>query len=162
MHKKNNDSSTKNFIQGLRPLSNTLPLQIKKVLKKSGFNLSSIVDNWKEIVGTDIQDKCYPFNIKSHGGLKEVTLILKVIHGKEVDIEYDKINIIDKINSYFGYQFIKNIRIETIYTKITNSVDINNVKKNKKSCFDNKLKKVEDVNLKGKLEKLVNAFNEKK
>ena len=34
MHKKINNSLTKNFIQGLRPLANTLPQQIKKILKK--------------------------------------------------------------------------------------------------------------------------------
>ena len=55
MHKKKiNNSLTKNFIQGLRPLSNTLPTQIKKVLKKNGFNLSSIVDNWTKIVNKKI------------------------------------------------------------------------------------------------------------
>ena len=65
MHKKINNSLTKNFIQGLRPLSNTLPTQIKKVLKKNGFNLSSIVDNWTKLLGKDISDKCYPINIKA-------------------------------------------------------------------------------------------------
>ena len=88
--KKINNSLTKNFIQGLRPLSNTLPTQIKKVLKKNGFNLSSIVDNWTKIVGNNISNKCYPINIKAQGNFKDVTLILNVIHGKEIDIEYSK------------------------------------------------------------------------
>ena len=107
MHKKKiNNSLTKNFIQGLRPLSSTLPTQIKKVLKKNGFNLSSIVDNWTKIVGNDISDKCYPINIKAQGNSKDVTLILNVMHGKEIDIEYNKKTIIDKINTYFGYSFV--------------------------------------------------------
>ena len=92
MHKKKiNNSLTKNFIQGLRPLSSTLPTQIKKVLKKNGFNLSSIVDNWTKIIGNDISNKCYPINIKAQGNSKDVTLILNVIHGKEIDIEYKEI-----------------------------------------------------------------------
>ena len=53
-----------------------------------------------------------PLNIKAQGNSKEVTLILNVIHGKEIDIEYNKKNIIDKINSYFGYCFIKNIKLK--------------------------------------------------
>ena len=93
MHKKNNNSLTKYFIQGLRPLANTLPPQIKKVLKRSGFNLSSIVDNWTKIVGNDISNRCYPFNIKAQSGSKEITLVLNVIHGKEIDVEYNKKNI---------------------------------------------------------------------
>tara|TARA_S200000501_G_scaffold265457_1_gene249149 strand:- start:110 stop:595 length:486 start_codon:yes stop_codon:yes gene_type:complete len=161
MHKKNNNSLTKNFIQGLRPLANTLPSEVKKILKKNGFNLSSIVDNWTKIVGNDISNKCYPINIKAQSNTKDVTLILNVIHGKEIDVEYNKKNIIDKINSYFGYSFVKHIQIKIIDTKYSNSTKKNNVKKNK-SSFDNHLKKIENVNLKNKLEKLINAFNDKK
>ena len=162
MHKKKtNNSLSKNFIQGLRPLSNTLPPQIKKVLKKNGFNLSSIVDNWTKIIGDDISSKCYPINIKARGYSKDVSLILNVVHGKEIDIEYNKKNIIDKINSYFGYTFIKNIQIKIINTKFTSSDNTESIKKSKNS-FDNNLKKVENVNLKNKLEKLISAYNEKK
>ena len=122
MHKKKiNNSLTKNFIQGLRPLSSTLPNQIKKVLKKNGFNLSAIVDNWTKIVGNDISDKCYPINIKAQGNSKDVILILNVMHGKEIDIEYNKKNIIDKINTYFGYSFIKDVHIKIISTKFSDS-----------------------------------------
>ena len=161
MHKKNNNSLTKNFIQGLRPLANTLPSEVKKVLKRNGFNLSSIVDNWTKIVGNDISNKCYPFNIKAQSNTKDVTLILNVIHGKEIDVEYNKKNIIDKINSYFGYSFVKNIQIKIIDVKHSNSTKKNNVKKNK-SSFDAHLKKINNVNLKNKLERLINAFNDKK
>ena len=161
MHKKNNNSLTKNFIQGLRPLANTLPPQIKKVLKKNGFNLSSIVDNWTKIVGNDISNKCYPFNIKAQSSSKEVTLILNVTHGKEIDVEYSKQNIIDKINSYFGYSYIKNIQIKIMHNKHSTSSKACDIQRRTVN-FDSRLKKVEDLNLKKKLEKLINAFNEKK
>ena len=161
MHKKNNDSLTKNFIQGLRPLASTLPRGIKKILKKNGFNLSSVVDNWTKIVGNEISDNCYPLNIKTQGNDKEVTLILNVIHGKEIDIEYNKKNIIDKINAYFGYTFLKNIQIKVMNLSNLNSEKDNIIKKNEKKFYDN-LKKIDDINLKNKLKNLINAFNEKK
>ena len=162
MHKKKiNNSLTKNFIQGLRPLSNTLPPQIKKILKKNGFNLSSIIDNWTKIIGSEIANKCYPINIKVQGNSKEVALILNVMHGKEIDVEYNKKNIIDKINSYFGYSFVKNIHIKIISAKLTSVKKNENMKKNKNS-LDNNLKTINNVNLKSKLEKLINAYNEKK
>ena len=162
MHKKNNNSLTKNFIQGLRPLANTLPPQIKKILKRSGFNFSSIVDNWSKIVGKNVSNKCYPFNIKAQSGSKSVILILNVLHGKEIDIEYSKKNILDKINSYFGYSFINSIKIKTIEAKYSSSIKQNILNDNKKNTFDNSLNKVEDLNLKNKLKKLINAYNEKK
>lgn len=161
MHKKINNSLSKNFIQGLRPLSNTLPSEIKKVLKKNGFNLASIVDNWTKIIGNEISNKCYPINIKAQNDTKDVILILNVIHGKEIDIEYNKKNIIDKINAYFGYTFIKKIRLKIINMKFKDSLKNEITKKNKKN-FDSNLKKIENNNLKIKLEKLVDAFNEKK
>ena len=161
MHKKKiNNSLTKNFIQGLRPLSSTLPTQIKKVLKKNGFNISAIVDNWTKIVGNDISDKCYPINIKAQGNSKDVTLILNVMHGKEIDIEYGKKIIIDKINTYFGYSFIKEIHIKIINTKFTDSSRNQTTKINNKSFIRN-LKKVENINLKNRLEKLIRAYNDK-
>ena len=160
MHKKKiNNSLTKNFIQGLRPLSSTLPPKIKKVLKKNGFNLSSIVDNWTNIVGSDISNNCYPINVKAQGNTKEVTLIINVIHGKEIDIEYNRKNIIDKVNSYFGYTFINKIQIKIINTKLNNQIKTENKNKNN---FNSNLKKVQDINLRNKLEKLIIAYNEKK
>ena len=161
MHKKKYNSLTKNFIQGLRPLSSTLPSEIKKILKKNGFNLSSIVDNWTKIVGNEISNKCYPINIKTQANSKDISLILNVLHGKEIDIEYNKKNIIDKINTYFGYAYIKNIKIKIINSKYVNSKKNENNKNNKKN-FDDDLKKITDINLKNKLEKLINAYNEKK
>ena len=161
MHKKKiNNSLTKNFIQGLRPLSSTLPPKIKKVLKKNGFNLSSIVDNWTRITGNDISNKCYPINIKAQSNSKDVTLILNVIHGKEIDIEYNKKKIIDKINTYFGYSFIKNIHVKIVNTKLTDSAKNQMTKINNKS-FINNLKKITNINLKNRLEKLIKAYNDK-
>ena len=86
---------------------------------------------------------------------------MNVIHGKEIDVEYNKKNIIDKINSYFGYSFIKNIQIKIIDAKQINSTKTSDISR-KKSSFDSYLKKIENVNLKNKLEKLIKAFNEKK
>tara|TARA_Y100000591_G_C21633556_1_gene594104 strand:- start:346 stop:831 length:486 start_codon:yes stop_codon:yes gene_type:complete len=161
MHKKNYNSLTKNFIQGLRPLANTLPQQIKKILKKNGFNLSSLVDNWTKIVGKEISNNCYPFNIKAQGGSKEVALIVNVIHGKEIEIEYNKKNIIDKINSYFGYTFINNLQIKIMNTNY-NKLKKDHVETKDKKKFSNNLENVKNINLKNKLESLINAFNEKK
>tara|TARA_Y100000591_G_C21303747_1_gene437650 strand:+ start:64 stop:549 length:486 start_codon:yes stop_codon:yes gene_type:complete len=161
MHKKINNNLTKNFIQGLRPLANTLPTQIKKILKKNGFNLSSIVDNWTRIVGKDVSDNCYPINIKVSPNTKNLILILNVIHGKEINIEYNKKNIIDKINSYYGYSYIEKIELKVIDSKNKNFKN-QKLKKTDKSVFTENLKKVENVNLKSKLKSLIEAYNDKK
>ena len=161
MHKKINNNLSKNFIQGLRPLANTLPTQIKKILKKNGFNFSSIVDNWTRIVSKDVSDNCYPINIKVTPNSKNLILILNVIHGKEINIEYNKKNIIDKINSYYGYSYIEKIQFKVIDSKNKNFKN-QKLKKTDKSVFAENLKKVENVNLKSKLKSLIEAYNDKK
>ena len=161
MHKKINNNLSKNFIQGLRPLANTLPTQIKKILKKNGFNLSSIVDNWTRIVSKDVSDNCYPINIKVTPNSKNLILILNVIHGKEINIEYNKKNIIDKINSYYGYSYIEKIELKVIDSKNKNFKN-QKLKKTDKSVFAENLKKIENVNLKSKLKSLIEAYNDKK
>ena len=157
MHKKVNNSLTKKFIQGLRPLANTLPKQIKKIIKKNGFNFSSVVDNWTKIVGKEFSDHCYPINIKVLNNSNMLCLVLNVIHGKELEIEYGKNNIIDKINLYFGYNFISKIELKTI-----NKVFNKNEKIVSRRSFDRNLSDIKNINLKKKLNQLIKAYNEKK
>ncbi len=99
MHNKNNNK-TQSFIQGLRPFSSSIPKTLKKYLKKGGYSYSNIVDNWTGIVNKKISDSCYPAAIKMGKEMKEGTLVLNVIHGKELEIEYKKSEIIDKINVF--------------------------------------------------------------
>ena len=117
MHNKNNNKSQA-FIQGLRPFSSSIPKTLKKYLKKGGYNYSNIVDNWTRMVSKKISDACYPSAIKMGKDMKNGTLVLNVIHGKEVEIEYEKNEIMDKINSFFGYNCISSIRLKIAQSKI--------------------------------------------
>ena len=134
---------------------------LAKILKKNGFNLSSIVDNWTRIVSKDVSDNCYPINIKVSPNSKNLILILNVIHGKEIYIEYNKKNIIDKINSYYGYSYIEKIQFKVIDSKNKNFKN-QKLKKTDKSVFAENLKKIENFNLKNKLKSLIEAYNDKK
>ena len=113
MHSKNNNK-TQTFIQGLRPFSSSIPKTLKKHLRKGGYNYSNIVDNWTKIVSKKISDACYPVTIKMGKNMKDGNLILHVIHGKEVEVEYEKKEIIDKINSFFGYNCINRVTLKIV------------------------------------------------
>ncbi len=89
MHNINNNKS-RNFIQGLKPFSSSIPKTLKKYLKKSGYNYSNIVDNWTKMVDKKISNFCYPIKIKMGKEMKNGTLVLNVFHGKELEIEYKK------------------------------------------------------------------------
>ena len=113
MHYKRNNKESKTYVQGLRPFGNTLPRGIRGILKKNGYNYLEIISKWKLLVGDDISNFCYPKSIKMKHGDKNGILILAVERGNEITIEYSKKEIINKVNSYFGYKLINEIRLNT-------------------------------------------------
>ena len=159
MHNKDNNK-LKNFIQGLRPFSNSIPKTLKKHLKKGGYNYSNIVDNWTKMVSKKISDSCYPITIKMGKEMKNGTLILNVLHGKELEIEYSKKEIIDNINSFFGYDCITHINLKIVQEKISPKRDklikIKNFKK-----INKKIDEVNNNQLKSSLNNFFKAFTER-
>ena len=159
MHNKNNNK-TQTFIQGLRPFSSSIPKELKKYLKKGGYNYSNIVDNWTKMVSNKISNACYPITVKMEKGMKDGTLVLNVIHGKEMEVEYAKSEIIDKINSFFGYNCIKSVKLKIIQEKMKiNFKDNSEIKDFKR--IEEKMKLVKDNQLKNSLKNLLKAYNEK-
>ena len=156
MHNKNNNK-THSFLQGLRPFSSSIPKTLKKHLRKGGYNYSSIVDNWTKMVNKKISDVCYPVRIKMGKDMKNGTLVLKVIHGKEVDIEYKKDQIMDEINSFFGFDCISSIKLKITQSKIEGE-KINFQKIQNLGEIKKKMGKINNEKLKSSLNNLVKAF----
>ena len=159
MHNKNNNK-TQMFIQGLRPFSSSIPKTLKKHLRKGGYNYSNIVDNWTKMVSKKISDACYPLTVKMGKEMKDGTLILNVIHGKEMEVEYEKQEIIDKINSFFGYNCISQVTLKIVQDTIkTNEKVFPKIKNFSK--IEEKMNKVSDDGLKSSLNNFLKAFNER-
>ncbi len=158
MHNKNNNKS-RTFIQGLRPFSSSIPKTLKKHLRKGGYNYSNIVDNWTKMVSKKISNACYPINVKMGNEMKSGTLVLNVIHGKELEIEYGKNEIMDKINSFFGYKCISNIILKIVQNSIKPKKNIQKIKNFSK--IEDKMKKIKDDNLKSSLNNFLKAYNER-
>ena len=159
MHSKNNNK-TQTFIQGLRPFSSSIPKTLKKHLRKGGYNYSNIVDNWTNMVSKKISDACYPTTVKMGKEMRNGTLVLNVIHGKELEVEYEKKEIIDKINSFFGYNCIGNIKLKITQNKIKLNEKIFPKIKNL-SKIQEKMSRVNDNSLKSSLNNFLKAFNER-
>ena len=148
------------FIQGLRPFSSSIPKTLKKHLRKGGYNYSNIVDNWTKMVGKKISDACYPLTVKMGKEMREGTLVLNVIHGKEMEVEYEKQEIIDKINSFFGYNCISQVTLKIVQDTIkTNEKVFPKIKNFSK--IEEKMNKVNDDGLKSSLNNFLKAFNER-
>ena len=148
-------------IQGLSTVGNSLPKSLNKILKKGGHNYSSIINNWVELVGKKTSDICYPKSIKTNRELENGILVLNVSHGNQLDVEYGKKDIIDKINSFFGYQFIKQIKTVLIDEKIIIK-NRKNFIRNKNERINNMIDEIKDFKLKRKLTDLANEFGKKR
>ena len=160
MHSKNNNNKSQNFIQGLRPFSSSIPKTLKKHLKKGGYNYSNIVDNWTNIVSKKISDVCYPITVKMGKEMRDGTLVLNVLHGKELEIEYEKKEIMDKINSFFGYNCISQVTLKIVQEKIrSNQKQFPKIKDFSK--INKKMDKVNNTELKNSLNNFLKAFNER-
>ena len=90
-------------------------------------------------------------------GNKEGTLVLAVKRGDEITVEYAKKEIINKINSYFGYQLINKIKLETFNSetkKIKNKNHSNKILNN----FEKKINEIKSENIKNSLSQLLKAI----
>ena len=113
------------------------------------------------MIRKEISDYCYPISVKMGKGMRDGTLILNVIHGKELKVEYEKNEIVEKINSFFGYNCIKNVTLKIVQNTIDNKRNkilpkIKNLKK-----IDDKIKDVSNNQLKNYLINFLKAYNER-
>ena len=157
MHYKSNNKESKTYVQGLRPFGKTLPHGLKNILKKNGYNYSEIINKWQNLVGSELSKCCYPKSIKMNRGNSNGTLIIFVKRGNELTVEYSRNNIINKINSYFGYKLIGEIKLKTSNSEIKKKNNKNMLKSFSKS-FENKINRIKNDNIRNSLSKLLDAI----
>ena len=157
MHYKQNNKESKTYVQGLRPFSKTVPRGLKGVLKKNGYNYSEIISKWDMLVGSDISNYSYPKSIKMTKGNDNGILVLAVERGNEINLEYSKKDIINKINSYFGYKLISEIKLNSFNSKERKIKKINILEKFSKN-FEKKINEVNNKKVRDSLTQLLDAI----
>ena len=148
-------------IQGLRSFKDTLPKNVKKVINKRGHIYSETLNNWKYIAGEDLFKVCFPKSYKNSNRFGVSTLLIMVKRGHEVDLEYSKKEIIDRINNFFANSVVERIKFtsfndEKLIKKENESK--NYVTKNK---FQHKIKNIKNEKIKKSLIELTKVFKQK-
>ena len=138
---KYNTKQRYKVIQGLRSFKDTLPKEAKRILVKKGEIYNKTLDNWKYFVGENLFKVCYPKSFKGSNKIRGSSIDIMVRRGNEVDLEYEKKNIISKINAYFGYQVVKFIKIITFEGKL----EKNKVKKAINATKKSQIKKINNI-----------------
>lgn len=101
-----------------------VPRLTKPAFERYGFSAAALITDWDTIIGSDIAQYTMPERLKwpkrvdlsaevaeEDRGRPGATLILAVIAGRALDIQYKAAQLIDRINSYFGYRAVANLRI---------------------------------------------------
>ena len=159
MHIKNNIRQNTFYIQGLRSFKNSLPKNVKKILNKKGFVYSEILNRWNYLVGNEISKVSFPKTFKPSGKNAPGTLIISVQRGNEINIEFSKNTIIEKINSFFGYKVLNNVRLETFNSLKEDVIKKKmHISKNSTIKFKDSLKSVNNEKIKKSLTELIKVI----
>ena len=149
-------------IQGLRSFNDTLPKNIKKFINRRGQIYSETLNNWKYIAGENLFKVCFPKSFKNSNKFGVSTLLVMVQRGHEVELEYSKKEIMDRMNAFFKDEVVERIK----FTSFNDEKKINDVKvEPKTNVANNKYKfKINDVKnekIKKSLLELTKVFKEK-
>ena len=162
MQSKNNTKQRNASIQGLRSFKDTLPKNVKKIINKKGHVYSETLSNWKYLVGSELFKICYPKTFKNSNKFGVSTLMVMVKRGHEVDVEYSKKDILDKMNNFFGYSAVEKLKFISFDDEheITSLGDTK-VKNVAISKYQDKIKDVKNEKIKKSLTELTKVFREK-
>ena len=156
------NSSKQRNLQGLRSFRDTLPKNIKQIIDKKGHIYSETLNNWKYIVGEGLFKFCYPKSFKNSNRFGVSTLVVMVKRGHEVDLEYSKKEIIDKMNNFFGYSVVEKLKFISFddNQNISSPQKIKDVNVTIKK-YHEKINDIKNDKIKKSLLKLTKVFKQK-
>jgi len=102
-----------------------VPRLTQKAFETYGFSAATLVTDWAAIVGAALARDTAPERLKwprlpgsgatgadlEVGSQPGAMLILRVDPARALDVEYRRAQILDRINSYFGYRAVAEIRL---------------------------------------------------
>jgi len=149
-------------IQGLRSFKDTLPKNIKKFINKRGQIYSDTLSNWKYIAGENLFKVCFPKSYKNSNKFGVSTLLIMVKRGHEIDLEYSKKEIINRMNAYFGDLVVEKLK----FTSFSDEKKISNKEEKFKDSvtnnkYKNKINNVKNEKIKKSLLELTKVFKQK-
>jgi hypothetical protein len=110
---------------GPRAVGSFVPRLTRPAFEKYGFSAAALITDWPAIVGRTIAAYASPDRLRwprlparSPGAdrddtsLPGATLILAVDPARALDVQYQRREILDRINRHFGYRAIAELRIE--------------------------------------------------
>jgi hypothetical protein len=111
---------------GARAVGSFLPALTTKAFQRYGFSTVALITEWPAIVGGELARSTAPERVKWRRGVETVdeeggdaqrssrsgaTLVLRVDGAQALKVQYEARQIIERINAYFGYAAIAELRL---------------------------------------------------
>ncbi len=107
-----------------RAIASLIPRITQKSFEKHGFAAASLIMDWAQIVGHERARNTRPLKLKWPRTLQKfsktdenlegrpgATLVLQVDPAIALDIQYQSGQLIERVNAYFGYRAVANLRL---------------------------------------------------
>jgi hypothetical protein len=110
----------------IKAVGSFLPSLTAQAFKKFGFSTAQLIMEWPAIVGRELAARCVPERLKwpprpeaeadaeevePARGRRGATLVLRVDGARALDIDYQRQQILDRVNAYFGYRAVSELRL---------------------------------------------------
>jgi hypothetical protein len=110
----------------VKAVGSFLPSLTAQAFKKFGFSTAQLMMEWPAIAGRELAARAVPERLKwpprpeaeaaaGEGeparGRRGATLVLRVDGAHALDIDYQRQQILDRVNAYFGYRAVSELRL---------------------------------------------------
>ena len=165
MEKKKNDLiSSEHQSKGFENLSATMAPFVKKLLGAKGMAEVEILSNWKDIVGEDLAKYSLPQRIEFKAGIRNngTLHLMAASGGFAMEIQHRATLILEKINTFFGYQAVSRLKLiqndgfinPEITAKHEDNLEKKLVTEEEQNYIDNITEDIQHEELKNNLKKL--------
>ena len=161
MNSKNYNKNNRKFTQGLRSFKDILPSKIKRLINTKGQIYSEILENWRYFVGDDLFNISFPKSFRNTNKIGSSCLNVMVKRGNEVNFEYSKNLVIEKINSFFGYDVLQSIKLMSFDEKNKEFKQKQILKTVTKNKYKNQISDIKNDKIKNSLLELSKVFKKK-
>lgn len=110
---------------GVKAVGSFVPRLTRKAFERYGFSAATLITDWPAIVGRELAAYTAPERLKWPRGVEQnqdapgadsrgrpgATLVLRVDGGRSLDVQHNSRQLIERINAYFGYAAVAELRI---------------------------------------------------
>jgi hypothetical protein len=112
-------------LSGVKAVGSFLPGLTRKAFEKYGFSAATLITDWPAIAGRALAAYTAPERLRWPRGIEQpaedaaadqkgrpgATLVLRVDGGRSLEVQHNARQLIERVNAYFGYAAVRELRI---------------------------------------------------